>query len=533
MKHRKKWLASVGTLMLLSVTACGGNNEDGDDTEDAVSDLNENAEMDIDEDSRDLVIALGTDMVTFDIHDHNNTSTEAIHVNMFDYLIQNDHENQEFIPQLAEEFELVDDQTWAFTLREGVTFHNGDELTSEDVKFTLERVATDESLQEHSLYNVIDEVEIIDDHQFNIITSHPEPVLLNRLSRIGSSILPSNYIEENGWDHFLENPVGTGEFSFVEWARDDRVVFEAYEDYWDGANEEWDTLTFRIIPENSTRVAELLTGGVDIAVNVPPSEWERIENSDDVSLKSEASNRVLMLMLRNTEGYPTSDPLVREAIDLAIDNEAIVESILMGAAIPTRTRVTPGNTGANEDLYDTSVHDLDRAMELMEEAGHGDGFEMTLHSPRGRYLQDTEVAELVAGMLAAINITVNIEFMEWSNFVEMRQSGTHEDSFMIGFGNSMADADNALDRYTSVESEGEHDYVNQEVDDLMDAARQNMDMDERAEQHQQVQEIVAEERPDVYLHQETINVGINNRVDYTPTFDEMFYVNSITRSGSN
>ncbi|GAJ98549.1 ABC transporter substrate-binding protein [Geomicrobium sp. JCM 19055] len=486
--------------------------------------------MDVDEESRDLTIALGTDIVTFDIHDHNNTSTEAVHVNMFDYLIQNDHENEEFVPKLAESFENIDDTTWSFTLREGVEFHNGDPLTSEDVKFTLERVATDESLQEHTLYNVIEEVEVIDDLNFNIITAEPEPILLNRLSRIGSGILPSGYIEEEGWDHFLSNPVGTGEFAFVEWARDDRLVLEAFDNYWDGTNEEWDTVTFRIIPENSTRVAELLTGGIDMAVNVPPSEWERIEETEGVSLKSESSNRVLMLTLRNTEGYPTSDPLVREAIDLAIDNEAIIESILMGAATPTRTRVTPGNNGANEELHDTSVYDLDRALELMEEAGYAEGFEMTLHSPRGRYLQDTEVAELIVGMLSTINITVNLEFMEWSNFVDLRQSGNHEDSFMIGFGNSMADADNALDRYYSTVSAGEHDYENSEVDELLDAARQNMDMDQRVEQHQRVQEIIAEERPDVYLHQETINVGVNDRINFTPTFDEMFYVNTITRN---
>ncbi|GAK06264.1 oligopeptide ABC transporter, periplasmic oligopeptide-binding protein OppA [Geomicrobium sp. JCM 19037] len=521
------WMIAFAPVALLSMAACG-NGGDGDEA--ASSEIDEDIEMDVDEDSRDLTIALGTDIVTFDIHDHNNTSTEAVHVNMFDYLVQNDHENEEFIPKLAEDYELVDDYTWSFTLREGVTFHNGDPLTSEDVKYTLERVATDESLQEHSLYNVIEEVEVIDELNFNIITAEPEPILLNRLSRIGSGILPSEYIEENGWDHFLENPIGTGEFQFVEWARDDRVVFEAYEDYWNGQNEEWDTLTFRIIPENSTRVAELLTGGVDIAVNVPPSEWERIEDADGVSLMSESSNRVLMLMLRNTEGYPTSDPLVREAIDLAIDNEAIIESILMDAGTATRTRVTPGNNGANEDLYETNVYDIDRALELMAEAGYEEGFDMTLHSPRGRYLQDTEVAELVAGMLAAINVNVNLEFMEWSNFVDLRQSGSHEDSFMIGFGNSMADADNALDRYYSTESEGEHDYVNAEVDELLDAARQNMDLDERAEQHQRVQEIIAEERPDIYLHQESINVGVNDRLNYTPTFDEMFYVDTITRN---
>src|SRR5699024_6606528 len=153
-------------------------------------------------------------------------------------------------------------------------FHNGDELTAEDVKFTLERVAHDESLREHFQYEQIDEVEVVDDYHFKIHTIDPDPILLNRLSRIGAGILPKDYIDENGWEHFLENPIGTGPFTFVDWSRDSEIVYEVYDDYFDGAVEDWNKLVFRVVPEDSTRVAELLTGGVDIALNVPNHEWD-------------------------------------------------------------------------------------------------------------------------------------------------------------------------------------------------------------------------------------------------------------------
>src|SRR5690606_35983178 len=144
-------------------------------------------------------IANGTDIVTFDIHDHNTTSTEAVHVNMFNYLVTNDGEGG-FQLDLAESWENVNDTTWSFKLKEGVKVHHGEDLTADDVKFTLERIAKDDTLLEHGNYNQIQEVKVVSDYEFEIITKNPEPALLNRLSRLGSSILPKDYIETEGWE---------------------------------------------------------------------------------------------------------------------------------------------------------------------------------------------------------------------------------------------------------------------------------------------------------------------------------------------
>lgn len=520
---RRIWMLGLLLMGLFLLGACSNDEEDGEKDKDT------GETADIGGDERTLTIAVGSDMVTFDVHDHINTSTEAIHVNMFNYLVKRDNETGEILPDLAESFENIDDLTWEFKLKEGVTFHNGDELTSADVKYSLERVATGEELKDYPNYNQIKEVEILDDYRFRIITHEPEPVLLNRISRIASAILPSNYIEENGFDHFLQNPIGTGPFQFVEWVRDDRIVFEVYDDYFEGKNEEWDQLVFRVIPENSTRVSELLTGGVDIAVNIPPADWDRVADHENTYLAQETSNRTLMIFLRSTEGYPTSDRRVREALDLAIDNQAIIDSLLGGAGVPTITRVAPGNFGFAEHLYDTYNYDLERAKELLAEAGFPDGFEMTFHSPRGRYLQDAEVAEMVAGMWAQIGVTANIEFMEWSNFVELRNAHENEDAYLLGLGNSMFDAANALDWYSADRFEGETDYRNDEVEELLAAAMTNMDLEERNEQYIKAQELLAEDAAHIVLHMESINIGVSKEVDYTPTMDEMIYVDTITR----
>ncbi|SDZ39699.1 peptide/nickel transport system substrate-binding protein [Evansella caseinilytica] len=480
------------------------------------------------ESGRTLTIAIGTDIVSFDIHNHNNTSTEAVHDNMFNYLFKRD-ENNVIQPELVETFDIIDDRTVEMTLKEGVTFHNGDPLTSEDVKFTLERVAADDTLQEYPNYKQIKEVEVIDDRTFRVITHEAEPSLFHRLSRLGSGILPKTYIEEEGWDNFLANPVGTGPYQFKEWVRDSKIVLTPYENYFEGVVEEWDEVVFRVIPENSTRVAELLTGGVDIAVNLPPADWERVAENEGTSVKTETSNRTIMLILRATEGYPTADLRVRQALDLAIDNKAITENVLRGGGIPTKTRVAPGNFGAEESLYNTYDYDVEKAKQLLKEAGYPDGFEMTLHSPHGRYLQDAEVAELIAGMLQAVNVDVRLELMEWSNFVEMRQAGENKDAYLIGLGNSMFDGAYSVDWYRSDRFVGETDYKNEEIDTLLEASAVNLDVDERAKQIQEIQRIAAKEVPHIMLHQETINYGVSDRIEFVPSMDEMIYAPAISR----
>src|SRR5699024_3052737 len=158
----------------------------------------------------------------------------------------------------------------------------------------------DDTLREYGNYKQIKEVQVKSDYEFDIITENPEPILLNRLSRIGSGILPKNYIEADGWDVFLDKPVGTGPYELKEWKKDDRLVLEHFEDYF-GDAAKWEEVMFRSIPEDSTRVSELLTGGVDIAVNIPPTDFERIESTDGVSIEAADSQRVMLLILR-TQG---------------------------------------------------------------------------------------------------------------------------------------------------------------------------------------------------------------------------------------
>jgi peptide/nickel transport system substrate-binding protein len=518
------WLAVVLLSTLLIVAACtepttpdDGGVDDGEYVGSEATDDNGDG---------DNVLTIGTtaDITTWDIHDHNAIVDEAVHINVFSYLFMHDLEGN-INPHLVDTYEIIDDTTWEFTLKGGIEFHNGDILTAEDVKFTLERVAHDDNLREHGSYNQIEEVEVIDDYHFLIHTDDPEPSLMNRLSRLGSGMLPKDYIEENGWEHFYENPIGTGPFEFNEWRIDDQVILDRFDNYFDGPVE-WDQVVFRVLTEDSTRVSELLTGGIDIAADIPFQEWQRIEQEDGLIVQHENSNTVEVLVARSSGDHKTADPLVREAIEYAIDNQALLDAAYGGAGVPVRTRVTPGNTGDNPDLYDTYLYDPERSIELLEEAGYPDGLELDLSAS----VRSQDIGELIMGMLAEVGITLNTDYMEWGSYLDMMNSGNNPDLAIGGYGNSMADAAHALRLFHSEGAPERLGYDNPELDELLEIAGINMDLDERTEQYHLAQEIVAEDRPYIYLHHRGTSFGVKDDLDFEHRPLGVYFVPEISRN---
>lgn len=475
-----------------------------------------------DKDSSTLTISLGPDMLTWDIHNHTTTATEAIHVNVFDYLLMRDTEG-EIQPHLAKEWKQVDDTTFEFKLTEGVKFHNGDDLTAEDVKFTLERVAKDETLKSHGDFDTIKEVKVLDPLTFQIITNEPDPMLISRISRQASGILPKNYIEEKGMDEFLKSPIGSGPYKFKEWKKDSQITLVKNDDYF-GKKGEWDEVVFRAIPEDSTRVAELLTDSVNIIANVPPSDWKRINDSENSQIANGPSNRTYMLFLRTQEGWPTSDVKVRQAIDYAIDDKALVETLLDGGGTPTLTRVNPGNIGFEESLYDKYNYDVGKAKQLLEEAGYKDGVTIELAGPTGRYIKDREVMQLIAGMLEEAGIHTEMNLLQWSSFTELRDQEKFKEGYLIALGSSFFDAGQALDYYGTERSASINGYSNKEIDKLLQEANTSLDPAVRTEKYQEVQKIASVEMPIIPLFQVDQFFGVTDGIEYAPRLDELIYI---------
>jgi peptide/nickel transport system substrate-binding protein len=478
--------------------------------------------------SKTLTIAMGADLKTFDPANHNATTTNAIITNMTSLLFRK-ADNLDVRPELVTKYDIVDTRTWRMTIRNDVVFHNGDKLTSADVKYTLERAASDKSLTEYPLFRVIREVKIIDEYNFDIITFDPYPALPSLLAKFGGDILPKKYIEEKGFDYFLSHPVYSGPYELVERIRDDRVVLKPFDKFYGGGAANWDQVIFRAIPEPSTRVAELLTGNVDIITDVPPNEWSRVDNNSGLtSVVRGDTTRVYILILRMSPGRPLADARVREAIELAINKQQICDSLLQGAGVPTRTRVGNGVPGFEPSLYNTNIYNPAKAKQLLSEAGYANGLTLEMTSSRGRYLMDSEVAQMVTAMLAEAGITIKLEALEYSVFSAMYSAKKNKDIFMIGLSDSFFNARYALTHYSKNRAAGETDYYNPKVEELYNDALSNMDIAKGDEECREIQLIVAEERPHVNICQLQANYGVNKRVSFTPRGDEVFNLSSIS-----
>ncbi|WP_322922685.1 ABC transporter substrate-binding protein [Paenibacillus campi] len=475
-----------------------------------------------------LTIGTASSIESFDPHNNNNTSSEAILVNMFDYLLKNDS-NQRKIPVLATSWQQTDDNIWRFHLRHGVTFQNGDPFTSADVKFTLDRVAKDTTLRQNRYFNKIIEVRIIDDYTVDIVTDGPDPLLLNRLSKIGAGMLPSAYIATEGMDAFLQKPIGTGPYAFGQWLKNDRVELVRNDHYF-GGKPKWDRVVFCELPNTATRVAELLAGHIDIATDIPARDIKRIEHMAGKTIVKAPIQRVLQIILRTASGNATANPKVRAAIDFAIDKQKLVDSVAGGAGVVTRTSVTPGNFGADPGLYGHSLYDPQRAKRLLQEAGYRSGGPAIQLSVSSAYEQ---YAQMVTAMLDQVGFQTTLEVLEPNAFNKRYSSRSFKEAFMIGIGNSLFDASNNFTRYLKAIAVGETDYNNPKVEQLLQAAAINLNPITRDKQYEQVQQILAQDRPAIYLFQMEGVYGVDQRIIFAPRRDEMFYADDIVLASSS
>lgn len=473
-----------------------------------------------------LTIAQGGDITTFDMQNHNNGVTGAVLGNFSHGLIERADEDNAWVCVLAESYETIDDSTWEFKLRDDVTWHNGDPFTAADVKWTLERVATDESLAENHIFSVIKEVQIVDDYTVRIITDGPYPTMLSLLSKNGSQMMPSKYIEENGLDYYLENPIGCGPYKFKEWVKDDVVVLERYDDYF-GETPYWDEVRFRSIPEASTRVAELLTGNVDIIVNVPTNEWDRIDENEGTEMVLGNGTRIYNVIMK-WDSTPTQNQQVREAVAYALDAQTIIDTVLKGAGTPCYTRIAPGVFGQDESLYGIDKYDVEKAKELAASSGYN-GEEIELLVPTGRYLMDADVGNVVAGMLQQVGLNVKVNVLEWSAYINKFNAGEFNGMALIAYGDDFFDASYGMNEYRTENCTPISCYSSTEYDELYLEALSNMDPDSRAEQLVEMQQMIfvdeCVQAPFIHLK---VPYGISSDINFTPRIDEMFYVDRIT-----
>lgn len=357
MKANKKFLVFLATIMTIAMllTGCNGAKPVVKDT---------------------LTVALGADAYTMDPAKHSVYPTATILFQIYDPLVIRDDKGQ-IKPWLAESWKNLDDNTWQFKLKQGVKFSNGEEFDAESVKFTIERVLDPKTKAPYrTRVAIIDKVQVVDKYTVNIITKKPYPTMLQSLAEdsFGVLMVPPKYVKEKGEDILATKPVGTGPYKLLEWVKDDHVTLEARDDYWAG-NAKIKKVVFRPIPEVSTRISELKSGGVDIAGDIPPEMITELETNPKTRVEVVPSDRLFFVVMNTLEGGPLANKKVRQALNYAVDVDAINKNILGGKA--QRIAVS---LGKNAFGYDDSIqpypYDPQKAKQLLTEAGYPDGFKI-------------------------------------------------------------------------------------------------------------------------------------------------------------
>ncbi|MFS8542336.1 MAG: ABC transporter substrate-binding protein [Limnochordales bacterium] len=464
-------------------------------------------------------VAMGSSNSTLDPQKQGNMIDMGVLINMFDMLVFRDRD-MNLIPWLATEWYMVDDHTWQFKLREGVRFHNGEPFNAEAVKFSIERLLDPATASPIVELRHVTEVEVVDEYTVNIRTSYPDPLIPNKLTMFGGVIVPPQYIKEHGDQHFAQNPVGTGPFKFVEWRRDGYLVLEANEDYWRGAPEV-PYVVFHAIPDDASRVAALQSGEIDVATNVPPDIVPVIERAPGVRVLSIPGLRVHYLY-PDSRVEPLTNRLVRQAINHAIDVDALIEAVLGGHATRTDSMISEAMFGHNPDIV-RYPYDPAKARQLLAEAGYPNGFELTLHATSGTYMKDRDVALAVAAMLNEAGIRTNVEILEYGTFRDYLVNDTMGELYFIGV--LAWTLDGTSNMQADVLSTGPYSRIRDErLDDLIFVAASSMDQDERFEAYQEIQRILHEEAYFVPLWTGNDIYGLSNRVDWTPWRNQLIWL---------
>lgn len=438
-----------------------------------------------------LTVALNGEIDTIDPHLSVTIVGFQVYPMIFEGLVKLNAAMDDVEPLLAESWEQPDDMTYIFKLREGVTFHDGSDLTAEDVVFTYERVM-DEDLgsSRRPDFLPVESVEAIDDYTVQFTMSAPFAPFLTKLENL--RIVPS----DSDTDHAL-NPVGTGPFTFVEWISGQSITLAKNANYWQDGLPYLDELVYRPIPEPSTRVVELQTGNVDLLNEVPQKDVSSLEDNSMVQVFR------VMGVVRDHVGFNMEsdifkdNPNLRKAIGWAIDRQTIADAIMFGLAVPSQVAIPTTHWGFNPSVEGSFGYDIEKAQELLAQADPVPETISVKVSPT--YPNQIKMAELMQQDLAKLDIDLEIIQLEWSNWIqEVVTDGNFDMEIVLISGGSDPD-----DFFYQWHHTGEvfniWRYSDPEMDDLLESGRSTTDQTVRQETYHAIQAKLIEDAPLVHI----------------------------------
>lgn len=445
-------------------------------------------------------------------------------MNVYDGLVRYKDGTLEVEPALATAWEISEDGTvYTFTLRDGVSFHDGSAFDAEAVKFNFDRMLKEDHPYHDTgpfplafFFSAVQDVAVIDPLTVQFTLDAPYAPFLSNLAYPTGLIVSPAAVEQHGAE-FGRSPSGTGPFTFAEWRSNEAVVIEANPDYWDGAPAS-QAVVFRPISDANTRTAEMLAGGIDLMVEVPPVALSEFAG-DAYTLHEQAGPHVWFLILNAKEG-PFADVRVRQAANYAINKSAIVNDVLEGTAAVAAGPTPPAFAWAYNQSLEPYPYDPEKAKALIAEAG-AEGAELTFYVTEGGsgMLDPVAMGTAIQADLKAVGFDVSIETYEWNTFLGEVNPGLEGKADMAQMAWMTNDPDTlpylALRTEAWPEKGGFNSgyYSNPEVDKLLEDARSATDQAERAALYQEMQTIVQEDAPWVFVANWKQNAVTSDRVE--------------------
>ncbi|MGX0879747.1 peptide/nickel transport system substrate-binding protein [Roseovarius sp. MBR-154] len=476
------------------------------------------------------------DSLTLDPHAQNEGPTHTLAHQIYEPLIIRDMTGA-FEAALATDWAPKEDDpnVWVFNLRQGVTYHDGADFTAEDVVFSINRAQSEQSRMKELLSSVV-EVRAVDDHTVEFVTDGPNPILPSNLTNL--FMMDSGWAEANGvvevqdvdggeTTHATTNANGTGAFKLVSREPDVKTVLTRNDDYWgmDQFPMEVSEIVYTPIQNAATRVAALLSGEVDFIQDVPVQDLQRVSGTDGLVVKTAPQNRTIFFGLNqgpddipndNVEGKnPLADVRVREAMNLAINRDAIRQVVMRGQSQPAGIIAPPFVNGWTEEM-DQVETDTDKAKALMEEAGYGDGFSIQLDCPNDRYINDEGICQAAVGMFGQIGITVNLDAKPKAQHFPLISSGG-TDFYMLGWGVPTYDSEYIFNFlvHTRGEERGSWNgtgYSNPDLDAKIVSLSSETDLDKRNATIAEIWNTVQDEVLYLPIHHQVLNWGMKENV---------------------
>ncbi len=513
---RKKWILFCALALLASAAlgACGQGSKSSDTqaTESASAESGpvtdgENADASTKPDTSSdgtpttggsVVLGMTQDLVSLDPHETTDAGTRSVVFNMYEGLVKATSDG-DLTPAVAGSYVISEDATcYTFTLRDGILFSDGTAVTVEDIQYSIERYAQIQG-ETSSFAQAVDSVVIDDENTVSIYLTEANSEFLAQLT---VAIIPASNDDPAG------NPIGTGPFQYVSYSVGQNLILERNEHYW-GDAACLDQVEFKFIADTETAFTQLLAGTIDILNYLTTSQVQTLETQYAEQFNVvEGSMHLVHALYLNNACEPLSDVRVRQALCYAINRDEINQFLFGGASEIIGSHMIPAlTTWYEESTASMYTCDVEKAKELLTEAGYGNGFDLTITVP-GSYSQHVDTAQIIASELEAVGINVTIQEVEWSSWLTDVYHNRDYEATVISFDGDLNPSD-WLARYKSDASKNFFNYSSEEYDALLEQALAAIDTDEKADLYKQMQINLAENAAAVYIEDPADFVAVN------------------------